>query len=390
MPDGHRVNGRGRGRLLILGAVVAAWSLVLPGASGADAVCAAPPPATIFAQPGVAAVGTAGADVIYGTPGDDRIAGLGGNDIIVGFGGNDQLSGGDGNDTLCGGPGNDSLSGGNGNDSLSGDGGNDDLSGGPGDDRLFGDGDVDRLVGGDGSDRCDTGGQVDDATAAPPSCDSIITTTTTTTTAPQQLLTPAIFLGYVDDFHGVGGGSVPSIPSPWRGSPGVVYVGCSGAECGLTGKFDGGAIRIDNPAANPALTLTAASVQIGPCNFHPWDGLLPQTAGPGQSLLLTQTGLLGPPMPAPCNEAMDPLFWAETNFDTSERPGDTRTPPFYDCNPAVRYTPMITLVLNGTTLTVTDADRVLNTGGTDRFACLGQDEATPWTPVAPTNVVRSP
>lgn len=37
---------------------------------------------------------------------------------------------------------------------------------------------------------------------------------------------------------------------------------------------------------------------------------------------------------------------------------------------------------------MTDGDEVLTTGGIDAFACLNQDEAAPWTAVAPTNLVR--
>ena len=157
---------------------VVATVLAPSGASGAEADCVAPPPATITAQPGVVTAGTAGNDVIYGTPGDDRIAGLGGNDIVLGFGGDDQLSGGDGDDTLCGGDGNDQLAGGSGNDVLVGGAGNDDLSGGPGDDRLVGGPGTDRLVGGEGADTCGpTGGPV-----PPLGCETFITTTTTTST----------------------------------------------------------------------------------------------------------------------------------------------------------------------------------------------------------------
>lgn len=147
----------------------------------AGAICSAPPPTgtplagftVVVAQPGAITVGTAGPDLVYGTAGDDQIAGLGGDDIVLGSGGNDRISGGDGNDTLCGGAGNDLLVGGAGNDLLSGDSGNDDLSGGVGDDRLLGGTGVDRLAGDDGIDTCTPGGDVGDAAAPPPNCDTI-------------------------------------------------------------------------------------------------------------------------------------------------------------------------------------------------------------------------
>ena len=395
-------------RLLVAFIAVAVCVSLTSGASGADAVCASPPPSTIVVQPGVVTTGTAGDDVIYGTPGDDRIAGLGGNDVILGFGGADQLSGGDGNDTLCGGEGNDHLAGGAGNDSLSGEAGNDDLSGGLGDDRLLGDAGFDRLSGGESSDSCGTGGDAGEP-AAPADCETTITTTTTTTstttststsstttstststtstTTPQQVQTPAIFLGFADTLHSPG---LTLLPDPWQGDPGVEFLGCTvqTAECGSS--YDAGAIRIDNPASNPTITLTDAKVVIETCTFTPWGEFLPATITPGETVILTQTGVLGPPQPPPCDNRMNPVDRPYFNFNTSIGPFDTASPPFSNCDPDLVAKPVITLTFsNGMTLTITDADEILNTGGVDRFACLGQDRATPWTPVAPANIVRS-
>lgn len=192
---------------------------------------------------------------------------------------------------------------------------------------------------------------------------------------------PAIFVGYVDTFHDrASGQSIPFRPSPWQGDPNVVYVGC--ADEATCGRFDGGAIRIDLPATNTVTrTLTAASVVIGACTFTPWTALLPQSFGPGQQLILTQTGLLGPPMPAPCREAIDPVHWPYTNFDTSERPGDSRVTGIFNCDGAGAV-PVINLTFgDGTVLTVNDTQQVLNTGGRDSHACFGQNEAAPWTQV---------
>jgi hypothetical protein len=77
------------------------------------------------------------------------------------------------------------------------------------------------------------------------------------------------------------------------------------------------------------------------------------------------------------------------NFDTSEGPFDTIDPPFSNCDPTLIPFPVITLTFsNGMTLTVTDTAEILNTGGTDRFACIGLEEATPWTAVPPSDIVR--
>lgn len=192
---------------------------------------------------------------------------------------------------------------------------------------------------------------------------------------------PSIFVGYADNYHDAAGSVIPFRPSPWQGDPDVVYVGCSDES--TCGKFDGGAIRIDNPATNTVpKTLTAASVVIGACTFSPWTALLPQSFGPGKKLILTQTGLLGPPMPAPCREAIDPAVWPFTNFDTSERAGDSRAANFYNCA-GPGDVPVINLTFaDGTVLTVNDTEQILNTGGSDSHACRGVNEAHPWTEVA--------
>jgi hypothetical protein len=206
---------------------------------------------------------------------------------------------------------------------------------------------------------------------------------------------PKISLAYVDNFHDATGTSISWHPTPWLGDPGIVFVGCkSDVECG---KFDGGAIMITNdPANNGPLTLESASVTIGDpddggCFFHPWDALISgggQTAQPGESFILTQTGLGGPPMPAPCREAIDPLVWDYTNFDTSERPGDNRGFPTiadrrFDCDTSTGHVPVITLKFtNDTVLTINDTGKILNTGGVDVHACGGTNEATPWTLVS--------
>ena len=212
--------------------------------------------------------------------------------------------------------------------------------------------------------------------------------TTTTTAPPLPVVTPDIFLGYADTLHGTSPGT-QFVPDPWEGDSGVVFLGCTAPsfECG--GSYDGGAIRIDNPLTNPDLTLTAASVQIGPCDFHPWDDLLSETAGPGGTFVLTQTGLLGPPQASPCDGRVPVADRPYTNFDTSEGPFDTIDPPFSNCDPDLVPSPVITLTFsNGMTLTIIDTAEILNTGGVDRFACSGLEEATPWVPVLAADITR--
>ena len=210
--------------------------------------------------------------------------------------------------------------------------------------------------------------------------------TTTTTGVEQELITPDIFVAYADNLHSP---AVQFLPSPWGGDAGVTFLGCvaPSTECGAS--YDGGAIRIDNPLVNPNLVLTGATVDIGPCHFTTWDDLLPATAGPGGSFVLTQTGQLGPPQAPPCDGRVAVADRSLTNFDTSEGPFDTISPPFSNCDPDLVPKPVIRLTFStGMTLTITDAAEILTTGGIDVFACRGSDEAAPWTAVATSDVVR--
>jgi len=201
------------------------------------------------------------------------------------------------------------------------------------------------------------------------------------------VITPGVSLGYADTLHST---SVQFVPHPWLGDPGVVFLGCTAPSitCGL--EYDAGVIRVDNPTGNPALTLTDAFVDIGPCHFTPWGSFVPgATAAAGERFVLTQTGLLGAPQPPPCDGRVTTDDRPHTNFDTSEGPLDTASPPFSNCDPNAVAAPVITLKFsNGMTLTITDTAKVLTTGGVDRFACTGAEEATPYTPVPSGDVVR--
>ncbi len=112
----------------------------------------------VVEEPGQAALGTAGDDVICGRSGAEQLLGVGGNDIMFGFGGADtDIDGGGGEDRIFGGAGDDlRLYGGPGNDLINGGPGNDGplaptpenvVAGGPGDDELIGGPGSDILIG---------------------------------------------------------------------------------------------------------------------------------------------------------------------------------------------------------------------------------------------------
>ena len=100
---------------------------------------------TIYAEPGVKTVGTAGDDVIWGTMGDDHIEGKGGNDRICGRGGNDLLIGNRGHDRIKGGSGHDVIKGKRGRDILKGNKGRDTVRGGRGVDIVKGGAGIDAV-----------------------------------------------------------------------------------------------------------------------------------------------------------------------------------------------------------------------------------------------------
>ena len=214
-------------------------------------------------------------------------------------------------------------------------------------------------------------------------------------TVSPTIATPNVFLGYADTAADFG-----FVPDPWQGDPGVTFLGCAEntTECGES--YNAGAIRIDNPPTNPELTLVDAYVDIGPCHFTPWAAaFLPATVGPGGMLILTQTGVLGPPQPAPCDGRVPATLRPFWNFATQIGPRDTIEPPFSNCDTSdsVVPPPVITLVFTGgMTLAIVDnpdpnveTDEILTSGGAHRFACFGVHGSTPWTPVPAVNVTRT-
>lgn len=144
----------------------------------------------------------------------------------------------------------------------------------------------------------------------------------------------------------------------------------------LKDQYDAGAIMIVNNLTTD-LTVTNSSVVIGPCTYTPWPGLN-VTLAPGESLILTQTGLAGSPTPESATCPGPAEVGAGFNFDTTEAGGNGH------CTDS-GFTPVITLTLNGVETTIEDSDRILNHQGVDVGACPpgtnGSTEFTDWTPV---------
>jgi hypothetical protein len=156
-----------------------------------------------------------------------------------------------------------------------------------------------------------------------------------------------VYVAYADGIRGD-----PTIPSPWDGDEGVVFIG---AGVGDPGRFDAGAIRIVNPSSQQ-LTLDDVWVAIGSAQYDLWGPYPVVVPGKG-SAILTQT---------------DPLNF---NFDTSE-------PGVVSCEPT-GVIPVVHITVGSRhpkTRTFVDTDQVLNTGGVDVGAgeCGGANEGLPW------------
>jgi len=192
---------------------------------------------------------------------------------------------------------------------------------------------------------------------------------TTTVTPPP----PAhVFVGYADYTEG----SSSTHPTPWKGDVGVTFVGCGfgGVDnCPMSsGKdsYDAGAIRIEAPSST-ALTLTGASVTIGPCSYEPWPNINRTISGGGQ-LVLTQTGK---------GKCTSTATAEQDNFDTSQ--SFLKSPQYQQflsgggCQND-GFIPSITLTINGQTTTVQDSGQVLNRGGIDPDICQDANESQGW------------
>jgi hypothetical protein len=149
----------------------------------------------------------------------------------------------------------------------------------------------------------------------------------------------AVQVGYADDLR-----PSPFFPSPWQGSPNVVFVGASP-------NIDAGAVRIDNtgPAAFTIQNMVVDSFGDG-ASFAIWGGSLPLTLNPGQMAIFTQT--------------------TQYNFDTSDDQGS---------NP--NALPQVHITIGGVTSTFVDSAQVLNTEGTDHLAASGLNESHQWRPI---------
>jgi hypothetical protein len=175
----------------------------------------------------------------------------------------------------------------------------------------------------------------------------------------------AVYGGYYDTHH-------PYLqqpkPSPWGGSPSVVFVGAPDERGDNPGGWDTSAVRIANVSGR-TLTITV-TVKIGPKTFKLWG---PRVVPAAHSLILAQTGY--------------------AKFDGS----DTNSSGCYDCEPDLCMTtvssaiPVINVTIEGTTTKYFDRARMLNARGVDSAGCpypgthKRRDESHQWAAIARPN-----
>jgi hypothetical protein len=173
---------------------------------------------------------------------------------------------------------------------------------------------------------------------------------------------PTAYAGYADSFR-----SGTHNPTPWQGDSGVIFEGCNyfaRSRCtNHAGEYDAGAIRLVNLSTR-TMTMSHATVTIGPCTFDPWPRLNVRLQR-GRQLVLTQTG--GSP-PCHTNDPGQSTF----NFDTS---GTS-----HSCTSDDGLTPVLHLMVDGVRQTYRDTDQILNTKGVDRGAtvCGSHNETHRW------------
>jgi Bacterial Ig-like domain (group 1) len=173
-----------------------------------------------------------------------------------------------------------------------------------------------------------------------------------------------VFVGYADTLRA----NPAHFPTPWEGSPGVVYQGCSPSTGPSACSFDAGAVRFVNNTGAP-VSITGITVNVSTCSYHGWAGATSLPAG--KQLIVTQlmsgaaSGCTGP---------------TPDSMDTSDI-GPNGVSYASNCHPD-GIKPTVDATIDGSPQTFTDSGQVLNTGGFDLAACpAGTNESTQWSPV---------
>lgn len=163
-----------------------------------------------------------------------------------------------------------------------------------------------------------------------------------------------LFVGYADNLRA----NPTAFPTPWAGSPSVVFSGCT-PNC----TFDAGAVRLVNNSPN-AVTVNSVVVDVSTCSFDIWPHNT--VLASGQQLIVTQRATVATAVCGGTSGAFDTSDIGVNGAGTN-------------CTPD-GVVPQVVATIDGVANTFSDAGQVLNTGGIDKAACpSGANESIPWT-----------
>jgi hypothetical protein len=177
-----------------------------------------------------------------------------------------------------------------------------------------------------------TGSLSPTASVKPPPCQSVLN----------------VFVGYADTVHEAPG----KVPNPWKGFPKITFLGDEG-------KYDAGAIRLDNPTSS-AIAVSNVTVNSNGHSFTLWGSF---SVPAGESVILTQTS----------NTCPGGAAGGCSNFDTSETgnsPGQQPAP-----------SPTVSITSGGETVTLVDSGNVLDNGGINSESVSEANEFHEWVPI---------
>lgn len=181
-----------------------------------------------------------------------------------------------------------------------------------------------------------------------------------------------VYVGYADTARS----NPANFPTPWEGSPGVIYEGCSpSSSC----EFDAGAARVVNNTGG-AVTVNSITISFGPCLFDMWSKNVSLPAG--DQIIITQTASgtgNGCASGTTTSGTMDSSDFGPNGADWSTI-----------CSQS-GVIPQVNVTVNGTTTSYTDSSQVLNTGGVDQASCNSSrgpqgNESAQWTKIGTTQV----
>jgi FHA domain/Bacterial Ig-like domain (group 1) len=169
-----------------------------------------------------------------------------------------------------------------------------------------------------------------------------------------------VSVGYADNTRL----SPVSFPTPWNGSPNLIFEGCAASSC----SFDSGAVMVFNNTPAEVM-VNSIEIDVDTCHFSIWP---PNVSLPaGEELIATQT-VSG--VTAGCPSLMTGLM------DTSDiGPGGIDYSLHCITDGIV---PIVRMTIDGSTTAYPDRGQILNTGGLDKGGCpSGTDESTQWTEI---------